>query len=111
MNALRAWLLGLFAGAVGGLVLISWGIGLPALGLVAFAVGAAAPPRPFGLGGALVGLGMIWLALFGRLAMTCHPDVGCSSPDLTPWLVAASVLLATGAVLSALLAARRRATP
>ncbi len=106
MNRLRAWLLGLFAGALGGLIVISWGIGLPVLGVVAFAVGAAAPPRPVGLGGALVGLGAVWLALFGRLALTCRPDVGCYSPDLTPWLLGAALAAAAGGILTLAIALR-----
>jgi hypothetical protein len=100
------FLLGLVAGGLGGLILLSWGIAMPILGLLALAIGGTAPPRPMGLAGTLMGLGLAWLALFANAGSRCSTDASCSGPDMTPWLIAAVILIAAGVAVAAVALAR-----
>ncbi len=68
------------------------------LGLAAIALAVAEPPRAAAIGGVLVGLGGAWLALFGRVALTCRD--GCVAPDLGPWLLVAGVLTGLGVLVT-----------
>jgi len=97
----RALLLGLVGGGLGGLILLSWGVGLPWLGMIAAAVGATAPPRPVGAAGACIGWGGSWLALFVGMAINCSADSSCYAPDTSPWIIASLGILAVGVVLLA----------
>lgn len=121
---MRTWLVGLLAGVLGGILTVSFGIGLLPLGPAVLVVGGFAPPRPVGLAGMLVGLGGIWLVLFGRIQLECirQPTVGpvivapggfseCVSADLTPWLVLAAAIALAGVGLTASLVARRPRRP
>ena len=105
---LRGWLLGLVAGSLGGLVLISWGVAMPWLGVIAIVVGGFAPPRPLGLSGTLIGWGATWAALFLRAGAACDP-ASCVGPDLFPWLLACVGLVVVGAALPVIGRARSRA--
>jgi hypothetical protein len=98
---IRALLVGLIGGGLGGLILLSWGVGLPWLGAVAIAVGAAAPPRPVGAIGALIGWGGTWLALFVGLRVNCTADPSCYASDSASWIVASIGILVVGLVLGA----------
>jgi hypothetical protein len=46
----------------------------------------------------LLGMGGAWLALFGRVALTCRAD--CASPDLAPWLSLAAIFVGLGALVT-----------
>lgn len=106
---IEGWLLGLFAGILGGLVVLSWGVAMPWFGVVAFLVGGLAPPRPFGLSGTLIGWGVCWIALFLRADAACNP-ASCNGPDITPWLVASGALMVAGVACLALAVAQHRPT-
>jgi hypothetical protein len=106
----RAFLLGLVAGSLGGLLLIEFGIGLPFLAVVAIAVGCAARPLPVGAAGTLIGWGATWIAVLATAAHACAVDQNCgdSPPSVAPWIAAGSVLVVAGVTLL-LLSDRRRA--
>ena len=83
----RAFLLGLVAGGLGGILMVSFGIGLLFLGPLAIAVGNATRPRPVGAAGTLIAWGATWLALFARVAVGGSVDQTCSDgPELRPWI-------------------------
>ena len=93
----RAVLVGLVAGGLGGIITLSWGIGIPGLGLLAIAVGCLAPPRPTGAGATLIGWGATWLALFARLSVSCSTDGDCGSgTDVGPWMAVGVGLVVVG---------------
>ena len=98
---LRGWLLGLVAGALGGLLGISWILPLPGIGLLPLVVGILVPPRPFGAAGTLLGWGAIWAALFIRADDACDP-ASCRGPDITPWLTVSAGLVIAGLCLLAI---------
>jgi hypothetical protein len=99
----RAFLLGLVAGGLGGILIVEFGIGLPFLAVLAIAVGCAARPRPTGAGGTLIGWGATWIALFANAARACGADRDCgdSPPGVAPWIVAGIGLILMGSVLLA----------
>ena len=100
------FILGLVAGGLGGLILLSWGIAMPWLGLFALAIGGTARPRPVGVAGVLIGWGLTWLALFANAGFRCSTDASCSGPDMTPWFIAAGILVAAGVAVAAVAVAR-----
>jgi hypothetical protein len=90
-----AWLVGLVAGSLGGLLSLTWAVPVPGLGLVAIVVGCLIPPRPFGAAGALIGAGATWATLLLGASAACDP-ASCVGPDLTPWLLSSMVLVVVG---------------
>ena len=99
MTTARRFWIGLVTGLIGGTGTILTGPigGVLAIGAIGLAV--AERPRAAAIGGVLLGVGVAWLALFGRVMLTC--DAGCQAPDLTPWLLAAAGLTALGAIVTA----------
>ena len=97
-SRLTAFLLGLVAGGLGGILLIEFGIGLPVLAVPAIAVGCAIRPRWVGAGGTLIGWGATWIALLSIAARACATDQTCgdSPPNLVPWIVVGAGLIAIG---------------
>jgi hypothetical protein len=97
----RSFLLGLVAGALGGFLLLEFGIGLPFLGPLAIVVGAAAPPIPFGAAGTLIGWGTLWAAAFANAARACAVDQNCGdqTPSVAPWVAAGACLIVAGFAL------------
>jgi len=71
-RARGSWIAGLVVGAAGGFLALEF----PTLGwliLVLFAAPAAiVGPRALAISGLLTGFGAIWLALLGRVAITCR---------------------------------------
>jgi len=100
-EAARAWLLGLAAGVLGGILSISWILPLFGVGFLPLVVGCLARPRPFGASGTLVAWGGTWALLFRRADAACDP-ASCVGPDITPWLLASGALVALGIALLAL---------
>ena len=100
MSLLGAWLAGAAVGAAGGLLALEG----PAFGwpiLVAFAIPAVlSTARAAAIGGELLGVGLVWLALLGRIGLTCHPP-DCLAPGMDPWLAAGSAMAMVGLVLTA----------
>jgi hypothetical protein len=92
--------LGLVAGALGGLMTVTFSVGVPFLGPLAIAVGCLARPRPIGAGGTLIGWGATWLALFTRVSSSCSVDCG-NGPDVRPWMAGAAGLVVGGFALLA----------
>jgi hypothetical protein len=107
-SPLAGFVVGLVAGALGGVLMIAWGVGMPWLGVAAIIVGGLAPPRPVGLGGALISWGATWLALFLRADAACDP-ASCRGPDIRPWLVVATATVLLGIGLLAIHWYTRRA--
>jgi hypothetical protein len=107
----RGWLSGVAVGVTAGFATLE----IPSLGWVlvfAFAVPAAiSGPRLAAIGGLLVGLGGVWLALLGRVALTCTAtgdELGCQSPGIESWLAVGGAMLAAGLILTSLAAIRSR---
>lgn len=96
----RRWSTGLLTGVVVGVASLVAGPIAGAFGMMALLAAAATPPRGAAVGGALLGFGSAWLALFLSADARCGPD--CVGPDLTPWLLVAVGALAIGAVLTAM---------
>lgn len=103
----RPWLSGLAVGAGAGFATLV----VPTLGwllILAFLVPALLIPgsRLSAVGGLLIGLGVVWLLLLGRMALTCSVtdpnELGCHAPDMGPWLTTGGVLLGAGMLLTAL---------
>jgi hypothetical protein len=110
-RARRGWLSGLAVGATGGFASLE----IPLLGwlvIVAFAVPALiVGPRLASIGGLLVGVGGVWLALLGRVALTCQAtgdELGCHAPDLQPWLRVGGAMLGIGVLLTIVATIRSR---
>ena len=94
----RRWVIGLVVGAVAGAGALVAGPIAGLLGLVAIVLAVAEARRAAAIGGVLIGLGGAWLALLGRVALTCRAD--CVAPGLEPWLLAAAVLAGLGVVVT-----------
>ena len=110
-TARSAWLGGLVVGVAAGFGTLEF----PTLGwllVIAFAVGADVSRRPLpAAAGLLTGLGMSWVVLLGRVALTCRAtdgEVGCHAPGIEPWLAVGLGMLATGVMLTVLEVARQR---
>ena len=110
------WLAGLTVGAAGGFMLGIW----PSLGAIvvaAFLGGVVrTTARAAAMGGLLIGLPSLWLALVGQATLTCQqfnsvPGQGCVAPDLRGWTLVTVCLLVVGVILtaSAVRAPRRKA--
>ena len=102
-RARRGRIAGVVVGVAGGLLALEF----PTLGwliLALFAVPAAIVwPRAAAIGGMATGIGACWLALFGRVAMTCRATgagLGCHAPGIEQWLAVSAIVLATGLVLT-----------
>jgi hypothetical protein len=99
MSSLSAWLAGATVGATGGLLalegpMFGWPI------LVAFAIPAVlSSTRAAAIGGELLGVGLVWLALLGRVGLTCHPP-DCLAPGMDPWLAAGAAMSLIGLLLT-----------
>jgi hypothetical protein len=95
-----AWLAGATVGATGGFLalegpMFGWAI------LVAFAVPAIrSGTRAAAIGGELLGVGLVWLALLGRVGLTCHPP-DCRAPGIDLWLAAGAAMALVGLVSTA----------
>ena len=92
--------LGIVGGFVAGLTLVSFA-GVQLLGVIAVVGGIRVRPRPFGAAGLLLGTGLTWLILFVAASARCDP-LSCQGPDLSPWFVAAILLLMGGVALLAI---------
>jgi hypothetical protein len=101
-----AWLAGLTVGAGAGFLALE----LPVLGwliAIAFLAGGLVSRRLLAAGaGLLVGSGLTWTTLIGRVALTCRER--CWAPGIEPWLIVGGSLLATGLALSLVAAWRQR---
>ena len=58
------------------------------------------------IAGVLIGWGLTWLALFANAGFRCSTDASCSGPDMTPWFIAAGILVAAGVAVAAVAVAR-----
>jgi hypothetical protein len=110
-RARRGWLGGLAVGAAGGFASLE----IPTLGwlvIAAFVVPAVIGGRRLAsIGGLLVGIGGVWIALLGRIALTCQAtgdELGCHAPDLEPWLTAGAAMFGIGLFLTILATIRSR---
>ncbi len=110
-----AWIAGFVVGVGAGVLSLV----IPTVGWViagAFAVPAIiSRARVAAIGGLLAGFGSAWLGLLARATLDCQafdaaPGQECVSPDLAPWLIAGSVMLAVGIGLSAVAVVRARRT-
>jgi hypothetical protein len=98
------WLLGLIIGLVFGVAsLIAGTIGVM-LGLMALAFLAFDRARSGTVGAALLGFGVSWSTILLMADARCGE--GCVGPDLTPWYVIGTLMIAVGAGLSVLAVGR-----
>jgi hypothetical protein len=100
-----AWIAGLVVGVTAGFLTLEF----PTLGwllVVAFLVGGFVWRRPAAAtGGLLTGVGLAWVALLGRVALTCRAtgvELGCQAPGIEDWLAVGVGLLGAGIAISAL---------
>jgi hypothetical protein len=105
------WTAGLVVGVTAGLATLE----IPTLGwllVIVFAIAAVVVgPRVAAIGGLLTGLGGVWLALLGRVALTCQAagdELGCHAPGIEPWLAVGGAMLAAGIALTIVAGARAR---
>ena len=96
----RRWFTGLVIGLVFGLATLIGGTLMGMLGLIAAGLLSVRPGRVLAIGGVLTGFGACWLFVIGTADARC--GLGCSGPDITPWLAASGVMLAVGVSLTAL---------
>jgi hypothetical protein len=100
------WLSGLVLGVASAFMLIELGvIGLTFLALAALLI-AWKGPRLLAASGLVTGLGLIWTVLFTRVQITCgpgalFPESGCSSDDISRWILGSAGVFAVGLLLSA----------
>jgi hypothetical protein len=94
----RRWSIAFLVGATAGTGTLLAGYLGGILGLVAIALAVAEPPRAAAIGGLLIGLGVTWIALFRRVALTCQAD--CVAPDLRPWVAVAAHLTGLGILVT-----------
>jgi hypothetical protein len=101
-TARTGWLAGLAVGMSGGFLALEG----PLLGL-ALLVAMAALARlggqlVAGLGGLLLGVGLVWIGLFGRLKLTCTAASGCEAPMIDAYLGLSVTFLVLGLATSGL---------
>ena len=106
-RAAAAWVSGLVLGIASGFLGIEFGVlGLTFLALAVLLI-AWKGPRLLALGGLLSGFGLLWTVLFARVQLTCgpramFPESGCSSEDLSQWILGSAGVFAFGLLLSAI---------
>lgn len=98
------WFLGLLVGGIVGIAPLALGtIGL-ALAVPVVLWSLVDRPRGVALGGALVGVGVTWFAVWGLAVQSCAgPNTatdGCVGPDLAGLSVVPIVVLAVGGLIS-----------
>ncbi len=103
-EALIHWFLGLLVGGIVGIAPLALGtIGL-ALAVPVVVWSLVDRPHGVALGGALVGVGVTWFAVWGRAVQWCvGPNTateGCVGPDLSGLIVVPIVVLAVGGLIS-----------
>jgi hypothetical protein len=110
-RARKAWIAGLVVGVAGGFLALEF----PTLGwliLALFAIPAAVvESRATAIGGLLSGLGVCWLVILGRVAITCRStgdEPGCQAPGIEPWLAVSAGIMAIGVALTIFAMARAR---
>lgn len=105
---LTHWMVGVVLGAVGGGSALIVGVVALFVLVPGLVWAAREPTRPLGLAGLLVGVGVgaggLLVAADGRCAAFNATTTGvvqsCSSPDATPYLAVALLLVVAGAVLT-----------
>ena len=110
-DARTSWLAGLVLGALGAFLLLEFPVAGAALTAVTLVLIARAGRAAAGIGGLLVGLGGMWLVLFGRVALTCTSTAdgsGCFAPDIAYAVAISAGILAVGGALSVITAIRAR---
>jgi hypothetical protein len=105
VNARRDWLAAFVLGAWTGFCLVYFAI-VGAVLVVGFAIGAAIGRSLAAIGGLLFGAGGVMILMLALANWRCTQDnaranEGCSSPDLTGFLVAGALMALSGAVLTA----------
>ena len=107
-----SWLSGLAVGAAGGFLMLEFPfLGLLICGTAAFAIWRKGRAVAGGAG-LFVGIGGIWLVLFGQIALTCGAnvdDAGCYAPDIGSAVAASAGVLVLGLARSILVAVQSRA--
>ena len=106
-----AWLAGLTVGAGAGFLALE----LPVLGwliAIAFLAGGLVSRRLLAAAaGLLVGSGLTWTTLIGRVALTCRGsgvELGCRAPGIKTWLAVGAGILALGLAATAVMECRTR---
>ncbi len=99
MSARLAWTVGLVAGLAAGFVTIEGGMPgwIPTAVIYAWAI--LSRPAFAALAGLLVGHGLMWMGLLGRVALTCSLPT-CEAPGIGSWIAAGAVLLVVGVVVT-----------
>ena len=104
----ESWLAGLILGAAGGFLMLEF----PLLGLAICLAAAVVIWRTgsamAGAGGLFVGIGGMWVFLFGRVALDCRSESGCTAPNIAAAVATSTGVLAIGLALSVLAVIRTR---
>jgi hypothetical protein len=107
-TARSSWFVGFVMGNLGGFLLLEG----PTLGLAILAAMAVlvrlAGRAIAGAGGLLMGVGAIWIALLGRVKLSCTIDAGCEPGAIDGYLAVGAGFLALGIVASLVALARNR---
>jgi hypothetical protein len=107
-GSMTSWLTGLTLGAGGGFLALEFPIVGLAITVATIVLIWRSGSALAGTGGLLVGLGGMWFALFGRVALTCTEASGCEAPGIAIPVLIGAGLLAIGLVLSITSVARDR---
>ena len=97
---------GLVLGAASGFAILELGVFGTLLLLASVVLIAWKGPGLLATGGLVTGVGVLWTALFSRVALTCgvgafFPDPDCSTNDVALWIAGSGAVFVVGLVVSA----------
>lgn len=85
-TARTGWLAGLAVGMSGGFLALEGPLFGVAVLVAMAALAGLSGQLAAGLGGLLLGVGLVWIGLFGRLKLTCTAASGCEAPMIDAYL-------------------------
>ncbi|MBI3746537.1 MAG: hypothetical protein HY264_08480 [Chloroflexi bacterium] len=104
----QSWLTGLGLAVPGAFLMLEFPLFGLALLVAVIALVSMAGRAIAGVGGLFVGIGGTWVALFGRVALECRADSGCTAPGIGSAVATSAGVLAIGALISIVAVVRAR---